>query len=326
MTRKRPSPCGHRALSFGADQRSNNALTAWPHGDQLPGTRGARHPATGRILLAHRPSGVALERARDRMRSRQRICPESLTRVTTLACSPTTQAYRSGMQIGDPVPSELAATDQSLAAGNSLGQVGARLHAFRQARQLSVRKTAIAAGVSPSFVSQLERGKSNASVAVLQRLCDALEIHISDLFDSVDVGSKPVKSTSRRPLDYREGIVKYLITPSRCGPLAWYDAEFDASAHTGEPYSHHGIVETVMVLANEVTVQLADDAYILKPGDSISFSSETAHRISNHTTERSRIHWLCAPVIPSGNKDVHPENEHSAHLEDPEGRNPDERE
>jgi transcriptional regulator with XRE-family HTH domain len=189
----------------------------------------------------------------------------------------------------------------------SLNQVGARLQAFRQNRRLSVRKTALTAGVSPSFVSQLERGKCNASVAVLQRLCDVLGIHVSDLFAPTGAGTKPVRMSTREPLVTREGITKYLITPSSHSPLALYDATFEPSANTGDPYSHYGLIETIVVLGNEVTVQLADDAHILKTGDSISFSSETPHRVSNHTSDRSRIHWLCAPVLPSGEQNTESE-------------------
>lgn len=187
-----------------------------------------------------------------------------------------------------------------------LNQVGARLQAFRQNRGMSVRKTALAAGVSASFVSQLERGKCNASVAVLQRLCDVLGLHVSDLFAPTSTGAKPVRMSTREPLVTREGITKYLITPSAHSPLALYDATFAPSANTGDPYSHYGLIETIVVLLNEVTIQLDDEAHILKTGDSISFSSETAHRVSNHTGDLSRIHWLCAPVLAAGeqNKSV----------------------
>src|SRR5262245_44693908 len=127
-------------------------------------------------------------------------------------------------------------------------QVGARLQAFREARRLSVRKTALGAGVSASFVSQLERGKCNASVAVLQRLCEVLGIHVSDLFASAEAGVRPVRMTTREPLVTREGITKYLITPSSHSPLALYDATFEPAASTGDPYSHAGLIETVVVL------------------------------------------------------------------------------
>ena len=61
-------------------------------------------------------------------------------------------------------------------------EVGEQLRAIRLLRRLTLREVAEAAGVSESFVSQLERGRSSASVATLQRLAAAVGIEISDLF------------------------------------------------------------------------------------------------------------------------------------------------
>ena len=55
-------------------------------------------------------------------------------------------------------------------------EVGERLRAIRLLRRLTLREVAEAAGVSESFVSQLERGRSSASVATLQRLAAAVGI------------------------------------------------------------------------------------------------------------------------------------------------------
>src|SRR6266404_4825960 len=61
-------------------------------------------------------------------------------------------------------------------------ELGERLRAIRVLRRLTLKDVADAAGVSESFVSQLERGRSSASVATLQRLAAALGIEVSDLF------------------------------------------------------------------------------------------------------------------------------------------------
>ena len=58
--------------------------------------------------------------------------------------------------------------------------VGERLRAIRLLRRRTLKEVAVAAGVSESFVSQLERGRSSASVATLQRLAAAVGIEISE--------------------------------------------------------------------------------------------------------------------------------------------------
>src|SRR5437899_4020843 len=56
------------------------------------------------------------------------------------------------------------------------------LRAIRILRRRTLKDVATAAGVSESFVSQVERGRTSPSVASLRRLSAALGIDVSDLF------------------------------------------------------------------------------------------------------------------------------------------------
>jgi len=64
------------------------------------------------------------------------------------------------------------------------GLIGARLRARRLARGISLRQFARDLDVSASFISQLETGKAQPSVATLFAICTALDIATDDLFDS----------------------------------------------------------------------------------------------------------------------------------------------
>ena len=55
-------------------------------------------------------------------------------------------------------------------AGDGTIDLGERLRAIRLLRRRTLKAVAEAAGVSESFLSQLERGRTSASVASLQRL------------------------------------------------------------------------------------------------------------------------------------------------------------
>src|SRR5207245_4096638 len=70
----------------------------------------------------------------------------------------------------------------SAVVGNGRIEIGERLRAIRLLRRRTLKAVAEAAGVSESFLSQLERGRTSASVASLQRLAAALGIEVSDLF------------------------------------------------------------------------------------------------------------------------------------------------
>ncbi|MDE2183482.1 MAG: helix-turn-helix transcriptional regulator [Alphaproteobacteria bacterium] len=79
--------------------------------------------------------------------------------------------------------------------------VARNLRRLRVARDLSQENLAVDAGVDRTYVSRLERGLENPTVAVLERLAIALEAQIADLFDSARVVRGPVKPlrSGRRP-------------------------------------------------------------------------------------------------------------------------------
>jgi transcriptional regulator with XRE-family HTH domain/mannose-6-phosphate isomerase-like protein (cupin superfamily) len=60
--------------------------------------------------------------------------------------------------------------------------VGAQLRERRQAAGVSLRQFARDLGVSASFVSQIENGKSQPSVATLYTICSKLNLSVDELF------------------------------------------------------------------------------------------------------------------------------------------------
>jgi transcriptional regulator with XRE-family HTH domain/mannose-6-phosphate isomerase-like protein (cupin superfamily) len=89
------------------------------------------------------------------------------------------------------------------------GLIGARLRARRLARGISLRQFARDLEVSASFISQLETGKAQPSVATLFAICAALDIGTDELFASevahVEPGSgaTPEEGTDARNNSWR---------------------------------------------------------------------------------------------------------------------------
>lgn len=86
-------------------------------------------------------------------------------------------------------------------SGDAAPSLGHRLRAARTAAGLSLREVARRLGVSASFVSQLENGKSQPSVATLYSLAQLLGLSIDRLFDAPDdiAPSSPGGSDDSRP-------------------------------------------------------------------------------------------------------------------------------
>jgi len=62
-----------------------------------------------------------------------------------------------------------------------LGKFGAHLRKVRLSKGISQEKLAELAGLHRTYVSSVERGERNISLANIQRLADALEVELREL-------------------------------------------------------------------------------------------------------------------------------------------------
>jgi transcriptional regulator with XRE-family HTH domain len=175
--------------------------------------------------------------------------------------------------------------------------LGERLRAIRLLRRRTLKDVAEAAGVSESFLSQLERGRSNASVASLQQLASALGIDISDLF-ATDGLPRPrvLRREARQLLVWGHLGRKALLTPKPFHSLEVVAAEFDPGGSTGdEPYTHGDSEEVLVVVRGRVHVQLGTDVHDLGTGDSVHYRSSTPHRVSNPGDASAEVLFVISP-------------------------------
>lgn len=62
-------------------------------------------------------------------------------------------------------------------------RVGLNVRNLRSSRRLSQEQLALAAGVDRSYISEIELAKNSASIDVLERIADALEVDAKELFN-----------------------------------------------------------------------------------------------------------------------------------------------
>jgi DNA-binding XRE family transcriptional regulator/mannose-6-phosphate isomerase-like protein (cupin superfamily) len=80
-------------------------------------------------------------------------------------------------------------TELSSSTTKPLVTLGSRLKRVRERSGRSLREVARELGVSASFLSQMERGKSQPSVATLYSLSQLLNVSIDELFAEEDTGA-----------------------------------------------------------------------------------------------------------------------------------------
>lgn len=175
--------------------------------------------------------------------------------------------------------------------------VGERLRVIRGTRRFTLREVAERAGISESFLSQVERGRASASIASLRRIADALGVSIADLFQPGGPREPRVLRREERPA-LAFGILgrKMLLTPRPLHHLEVFVGELDPGGSTGaEQYAHGESEELFVVLAGSVRLELGKDVHELQCGDSISYWSSTPHRISQSGDEPAEVMWIISP-------------------------------
>jgi transcriptional regulator with XRE-family HTH domain len=175
--------------------------------------------------------------------------------------------------------------------------VGERLREIRQMRRCTLRTVAERSGLSESFLSQVERGRSNASIASLRRIADALAVSVADLFEP-DARPQPrvLRREDRPALSFGVLGRKLLLTPKPLQHLEVFVGELDPGGSTGpEPYSHGDSEELFVVFSGTVQLELGGELHELGSGDSIDYRSSTPHRISNVGPELAEVMWIISP-------------------------------
>src|SRR3954447_1346 len=106
--------------------------------------------------------------------------------------------------------------------------VGERLRELRRFRRATLRTIADRSGLSESFLSQVERGRSSASIASLRRIADALGVSIADLFDQDSAsGPRVLRREDRPALSFGVLGRKLLLTPGPLQNLEVFVGELD---------------------------------------------------------------------------------------------------
>jgi len=175
--------------------------------------------------------------------------------------------------------------------------VGERLRALRRFRRATLRTVAERSGLSESFLSQVERGRSSASIESLRRVADALGVSMADLFEPDGLpGPRVLRRDERPALSFGVLGKTLLLTPRPLHHLEVFAGELEVGGSTGaEPYAHGDSEELFVVLSGTVQLELGGELFDLEPGDSIDYRSSTPHRISNTGQDLAEVMWIISP-------------------------------
>jgi transcriptional regulator with XRE-family HTH domain len=198
-------------------------------------------------------------------------------------------------------------------------EFGQRLRLERERQNIGVRELSRRLDVSASMISQIERGRVMPSVNTLYSITSALGISLDDLFAREPGAARPrgalnggapdagapaaappaigliQRREGRQAIELGSGVRWELLTTHPEENVEFLQTTYAVGGESApaDALMRHGGHEYGVVLTGRLGVTVGFETYELEPGDSISFTSSTPHRLFNvHPDEPTTAIWV----------------------------------
>ncbi|MHA7281334.1 helix-turn-helix domain-containing protein [Arthrobacter sp. TMS2-4] len=154
-----------------------------------------------------------------------------------------------------------------------LDAVGPRLRGLRMQRNLTLGDVSSASGISVSTLSRLESGLRRPNLEILLPIARVYGVPLDDLVGAPPTGDPRIHL---RPVEYH-GVTAIPLT-RRPGGMQAFKMVLDGDARGTEPdrQVHEGY-EWLYVLNGSLRLVLADNDFVLGPGEAAEFDTRTPH-------------------------------------------------
>jgi transcriptional regulator with XRE-family HTH domain len=173
-------------------------------------------------------------------------------------------------------------------------QIGPFILQFRKRQAMTLDTLAKASGVSRSMLSQIERGQTNPTLAIVWALADALKVDVSEL-----IGVKP---SERRPVvevasasftpeirtDDATCVLRILSPADRAGSLEWYEISVEPQGALVSAPHARGTREHLTILEGALTVIAGGERSDVAKGATARYPADIPHEIRNFSDVPAR--------------------------------------
>lgn len=186
--------------------------------------------------------------------------------------------------------------------------LGATLRRLRTDRGHSLVDVANGTGLSTSFLSLVENGRSDISTGRLYRVAHFLGVGLADLLDMKPPrGPHIVRASERRPVEFPSDSVSVFPLSDDRGSLAMGPTYSVLEPGGGAPDLPliDGIEHFAIVITGSLEMELASGrTFTLDAGDSVYLTSDDQPRHSRNVGEgRAELIWVFSPpVLPGGSR------------------------
>ena len=177
--------------------------------------------------------------------------------------------------------------------------LGNKISSVRKEKGLTIRQLAKELDVTPSLLSQIERGLANPSLNTLRMLAIKLDISLFSLFYEENKMDKLItRRDQRTKFILPQTNFEYdLLSPDMHGAIEMVIMNIPPQEESSTELLNHIGEEIAYVLNGEVQIFLENNMEILQAGDSIKIPSNVYHKWRN--TSDKVVSVLFAMTPPS---------------------------
>lgn len=181
-------------------------------------------------------------------------------------------------------------------------RIGERIREARRRKGMILAMLSAPTGLSPAFLSRLERGEASTSIANLIRIAGVLGVELQDFFGA---------DAPPQPADYRlvrrpERVAGPMLAASgysyeRLGGdlggqhLDAFELEFPVGAKKPIVLVAHPGEEILFLLSGRIEFQIGADRFIMNAGDCLHFNSAQPHMGRNVGSQPARMLMVVSP-------------------------------
>lgn len=177
-----------------------------------------------------------------------------------------------------------------------LASFGARLKQLRLRRGWTLQELAARSALSKPFLSRLESGGRQASIAAALTLSRIFGVSLASLFETTEAEAPCAIMRAADATERTANGLKYTpLSGGRFFNMQPLRVKVSPSRRGHEHYHHEG-EEWIYVLSGKLTLSLAGRTYDLEPGDAAHFESRLPHRLIARGRCDAEVLVVAAPV------------------------------
>lgn len=178
--------------------------------------------------------------------------------------------------------------------------IGQKIKALRKSQGISLLQLANHIGKTKSYISMIENGKANPSLATLKDITSFFGLDLATFFETEENRHSPEKEIftfgedARLIYSQKKQYNLYLLISNTQLKMKTYLVELfpeggysQALKHDGEEYGY--------VLEGEIELALDGEQFSIKKGGYFYFDSSRKHIVRNLSASVSKVQWIYLP-------------------------------